>query len=170
MSVNQNAAGVISQYKDIIRDQDYKLQNLKMALNKSEQEIENMKKQLNELQQTNAQLFDQNILLKAQLAATTSSATTKQVKADAYSNSNGNNPVSVSTEISFYQLENSRLVDEVKTLNAKLNEALEMTEQSLNLSEVGRLRKDQEDLLELLTDQVSTEQIHFSYFISYETA
>lgn len=112
-----------------------------------------MKKQLNDVQQTNAQLFDQNILLKAQLAATTSNATANHVKSVA--NTNANNPVSASTEISFYRSENSRLVDEVKDLNAKLNEALDMTEQSLNLSEVGRLRKDQEDLLELLTDQVS---------------
>lgn len=155
LSINQNATGVISQYKDIIRDQDYKLQNLKIALKKSEQEIESMKKQLNEVQQTNAQLFDQNILLKAQLAATTSNVTANNAKTDANSNSNGNNPVSTSTEISFYRLENDRLVNEVKELNTKLNEALEMTEQSLNLSEVGRLRKDQEDLLELLTDQVS---------------
>lgn len=155
LSINQNATGVISQYKDIIRDQDYKLQNLKIALNKSEQEIESMKKQLNGVQQTNAQLFDQNILLKAQLAAATSNVTANHVKSEANSNSNGNNPVSTSTEISFYQSENSRLVDEVKDLNIKLNEALEMLEESLNLSEVGRLRKDQEDLLLLLTDQVS---------------
>lgn len=122
-----------------------------MALNKSQQEIENLKKQFDDVQQTNAQLFDQNILLKAQLAATTSN----HVKSDTNSNSNGSNPVSTSTEISFYQSENSRLVEEVKSLNIKLNEALEMTEQSLNLTEVGRMRKDQEDLLELLTDQVS---------------
>lgn len=113
-----------------------------------------MKKQLNDLQQTNAQLFDQNILLKAQLAATTSNVAANKVKPD--ENSGGNNPVSVSTELSFYQLENGRLLAEVESLNTKLNEALEMTEQSLNLSEVGRLRKDQEDLLELLTDQVSS--------------
>lgn len=156
LSINQNATGVISQYKDIIRDQDYKLQTLKIALKKSEQEMESMKKQLNDLQQTNAQLFDQNILLKAQLAATTSNVTiATKVKSDANSNANANNPVSASTELSFYQLENGRLLDEVQSLNTKLNEALEMTEQSLNLSEVGRLRKDQEDLLELLTDQVS---------------
>lgn len=52
------------------------------------------------------------------------------------------------------QTENRRLVQEVDLLNTKLNEALEMTEQSLNLTEIGRMRKDQDDLLELLTDQV----------------
>lgn len=54
------------------------------------------------------------------------------------------------------QFENRRLVQEVDLLNTKLNEALEMTEQSLNLTEIGRMRKDQDDLLELLTDQVKT--------------
>lgn len=152
LTINQNASGVISQYKDIIRDQDYKLQSLQISLKKSEDEIENMKKQMSELQQTNAQLFDQNILLKAQLAAT-SNATTNQKRLE-NKTADTINPVTSSTEISFYQLENSRLVDEVKNLNLKLNEALEMTQQSLNLSEVGKLRKDQEDLLELLTDQV----------------
>lgn len=51
-------------------------------------------------------------------------------------------------------------------MNSKLNEALEMTEQSLHLSEMGRLRKDQEDLMELLTDQV---QYSASSASSYES-
>lgn len=147
--MNQNDAGVISQYKDIIRDQDYKLQNLQSALKKSTDELENMKKQLSEMQQTNTQLFDQNILLKAQLAATSNATTNHQPHSDSQKQ-----PVSTSTELSFYQMENNRLAEEVQNLNAKLNDALDMTEQSLNLTEVGRLRKDQEDLLELLTDQV----------------
>lgn len=150
---HQNASGVISQYKDIIRDQDYKLQNLQIAAKKSEEEIENLKKQMNEMQQTNAQLFDQNILLKAQLAAATNGhhSTATQNGQSAYNN---NNLVSSATEIGFYRSENRRLENEVISLNSKLNDALELTEQSLSLTEIGKLRKDQEDLLELLTDQV----------------
>lgn len=146
---HQNASGVINQYKDIIRDQDYKLQNLQIAAKKYEQEIDHLKKQLNEMQQTNAQLFDQNILLKAQLAA----ATTSHSQTNQSANFN-NNLVSSATETEFYKSENRRLEQEVNSLNQKLNEALEMTEQSLNLTEIGKLRRDQEDLLELLTDQV----------------
>lgn len=161
---HQNASGVINQYKDIIRDQDYKLQNLQMAAKKYEDEIENMKKQMTEMQQTNAQLFDQNILLKAQLAATTNSH--QKVNNNSHSSTsatshtannqinNNNNLVSTATETEFYKSENRRLEQEVIDLNSKLNEALEMTEQSLHLTEIGKIRKDQEDLLCLLSEQV----------------
>lgn len=147
---NQNASGVISQYKDIIRDQDFKLQSLQNAVGQSNREIENFKKQLTELQQTNTQLFDQNILLKAQLAAATNGTGSAAHHATGPSSS-----VSSTTEMEFYKAENSRLNQEIDNLNSKLNDALDMTEKSLSLTEIGRLRKDQEDLLELLTDQVS---------------
>lgn len=161
---HQNASGVISQYKDIIRDQDYKLQNLQIAAKKSEEEIESLKKQMTEMQQTNAQLFDQNILLKAQLAAATNGhSTATQNGQSAYNN---NNLVSSATEAEFYRSENRRLNDEVNSLNSKLNEALEMTEQSLGLTEIGRLRKDQEDLLELLTDQVCNLSLKKNFYYS----
>lgn len=160
---HQNASGVINQYKDIIRDQDYKLQNLQMAAKKYEEEIENLKKQMTEMQQTNAQLFDQNILLKAQLAAATNSH--QSLNNNSHSSTSGhhttnnhlnnnNNLVSTATETEFYKAENRRLEQEVNDLNGKLNEALEMTEQSLHLTEIGKIRKDQEDLLCLLSEQV----------------
>lgn len=159
---HQNASGVISQYKDIIRDQDYKLQNLQLAAKKYEEEIENLKKQLTEMQQTNAQLFDQNILLKAQLGAATNSHQSINnnhhnggTSSNTTNNHNNNNTlVSSATETEFYKSENRRLEQEVADLNTKLNEALEMTEQSLNLTEIGKIRKDQEDLLCLLSEQV----------------
>lgn len=159
---HQNASGVIGQYKDIIRDQDYKLQNLQMAAKKYEEEIENLKKQLTEMQQTNAQLFDQNILLKAQLAAATNSHQAlnnhthngSASSSSAHNHNNNNNLVSSATETEFYKSENRRLEQEVADLNTKLNEALEMTEQSLSLTEIGKIRKDQEDLFCLLSEQV----------------
>lgn len=162
---HQNASGVINQYKDIIRDQDYKLQNLQLAAKKYEEEIENLKKQLTEMQQTNAQLFDQNILLKAQLAAATNShqsynnnthngSSSNNNATNNHHHNNNNNLVSSSTETEFYKSENRRLEQEVADLNTKLNEALELTEQSLGLTEIGKIRKDQEDLLCLLTEQV----------------
>lgn len=161
---HQNASGVINQYKDIIRDQDYKLQNLQIAAKKAEEEIESLKKQMTEMQQTNAQLFDQNILLKAQLAAATNGNST--ATQNGQSTNNNNNLVSSATEAEFYRSENRRLNEEVNSLNAKLNDALEMTEQSLSLTEIGRLRKDQEDLLELLTDQVCSFMVLFAENLS----
>lgn len=157
---HQNASGVIHQYKDIIRDQDYKLQNLQLAAKKYEEEIEHLKKQLTEMQQTNAQLFDQNILLKAQLAAATNSHQSTNNNSHGSNNNttnyhnNNNNLVSTATETEFYKSENRRLEQEVSELNSKLNEALEMTEQSLGLTEISKIRNDQEDLLCLLSEQV----------------
>lgn len=149
LTLSHEASGLVGQYKDIIREQDYKLQTLQDSIKMSRDEVEALKLQLAEAQQTNSQLFDQNVLLKAQLSATTGghhqNNNTDKVRKDS---------ISQNTQISFYESENCRLVKEVELLNKKLNEALEMTEQSLHLSEMGRLRKDQEDLMELLTDQV----------------
>ncbi|XP_037042026.1 general vesicular transport factor p115 [Bradysia coprophila] len=148
--LSHEASGLVGQYKDIIREQDYKLQTLQDSIKISRDEVEALKIQLAEAQQTNSQLYDQNVLLKAQLSATTGghhqNNNTEKLRKDS---------ISQNTQISFYESENSRLVKEVDLLNSKLNEALEMTEQSLHLSEMGRLRKDQEDLMELLTDQES---------------
>lgn len=153
LTLSHEASGLVGQYKDIIREQDYKLQTLQDSIKMSRDEVEALKSQLAEAQQTNSQLYDQNVLMKAQLAAATTSGN--------HQNNNNNHidkvrkdSISQNTQISFYEAENSRLVKEVELLNEKLNEALEMTEQSLHLSEMGRLRKDQEDLMELLTDQV----------------
>lgn len=150
LTLSHEASGLVGQYKDIIREQDYKLQTLQDSIKISRDEVEALKVQLAEAQQTNSQLYDQNVLMKAQLAATTGghhqNNNIDKVRKDS---------ISQNTQISFYEAENSRLVKEVELLNSKLNEALEMTEQSLHLSEMGRLRKDQEDLMELLTDQVN---------------
>lgn len=118
------------------------------------------------MQQTNAQLFDQNILLKAQLAAATNSHQAVHNHAHngsssgANNHNNNNNLVSSATETEFYKSENRRLEQEVADLNTKLNEALEMTEQSLSLSEIGKIRKDQEDLFCLLSEQVCITPSH----------
>ena len=119
-----------------------------------QEDVEKLKRQLAENQQTNAQLFDQNILLKAQLSAATNSTKPSATNNVENSTQSKNIEINESTKISFYQSENSRLLKEVDLLNDKLNEALEMTEQSLKLTELGQMRKDQENLMELLTDQV----------------
>lgn len=147
---SQNGAGVISQYKDLIREQDYKISALQITAKKSEDEIENLKQQIIELQQTNTQLLDQNILLKAQ--------------ANLSNPQSSHSHSSTNEDVNFYKAENLRLQAEVDSLNGKLNDALEMTEQSLGLTEIGRMRKDQEDLLELLTDQVRIIINHKTFF------
>lgn len=71
LTLSSEASGLVGQYKDIIREQDYKLQTMRNSLKQTQDDVEAMKRQMAEAQQTNAQLFDQNILLKAQLAAAT---------------------------------------------------------------------------------------------------
>lgn len=62
--------------------------------------------------------------------------------------------ISEITQISLSK--NSRLVRQIESLFEQLTEKVEIQEnkQSSQLSEIGRLRKDQEDLMELLTEQV----------------
>lgn len=158
LTLSHEASGLVGQYKDIIREQDYKLQTLQDTMKQAHTDIENLKRQLAEAQQTNTQLFDQNILLKAQLSAATGSGHQHSQTVQNYLPNSIKSDSCLSDEdrkqMTNLKEDNKRLMDEVMLLNSKLNEALEMTEQSLNLTEIGRMRKDQEDLLELLTDQV----------------
>lgn len=82
---------------------------------------------MEELQQTNSQLQDQNTLLKAQLSAGAVTITS-------------DNPPETHVET----VENAALQQKLKQLE---EENMEKD------SELERLRKDQDDLLELLTDQ-----------------
>lgn len=72
-----------------------------------------------------------------------------------------NDSIGQNTQISFYEGENSRLVKEMESLNQKLNEALGIV-QTLHESEMGRLRKNQDDLMVLLVEQVMFVQGLFS--------
>lgn len=132
LTLSNEASDLVMQYKGIIREQDVKMQSVQEQLNRLQVETDNLKAQLSEVQSHNANLTDQNILLKAQLAA-------------ASDNSSSNGPViSNETEMHFYKVENSRLQAELEDLRAKMRDEPE---------EVGKLRKDQGDLLMLLMDQ-----------------
>lgn len=144
----------MAQYKDIIRKQDSKLQSANAELRTKHNEAEALRKQLTDMQQTNAQLFDQNILLKAQLTAATSTTTTTTILPTEP------HAISQSTQIGFYEAENARLVREVADLHRKFSEmSVADTENKATSEEddVAVMRKEQEELLELLSDQVNTE-------------
>lgn len=112
---------------------------------------------MSDIQTQNSQLSDQNILLKAQLTA--SSGTSNQIQLDQRTDNSNNvseyeNTISnlqqqihslkhESTRISFYESENTRLLKEIDSLRIETN-----------TSEIDKLKKDQEDLLELLSEQV----------------
>ncbi|EFA08682.1 general vesicular transport factor p115 [Tribolium castaneum] len=113
LSLSEHENALLLQYKELIRDQDKKLQDVHKSLSNLQRENQDLKGQIEELRQTNSQLHDQNTLLKAQM----------QLSGTAVAEP-GN--------------------DKVKQLEAELVE---------KDAELERLRKDQDDLLELLTDQ-----------------
>lgn len=124
LSLSEHENGLLLQYKELIREQDRKLQDLQAAINNLNVQNRVQQVQLEEALQSNRQLQDQNTLLKAQLSAC---ATTDVVQ----------NAVKPPTE------------------DANLKQRLEQVEneKAEYAEDLDRLRKDQEDLLELLTDQ-----------------
>lgn len=157
LTLSSEASGLVGQYKDIIREQDYKLQSLRDSLKQQHDEMKSIQGQLVEAQQSNSQLFDQNILLKAQLSAATNPQQQQEPTTREGSALSDSHSISHSTQISFYESENARLVKEVSELNDKLSttEAVPKSNTvSTKSDELAQLRRDQEDLLELLSDQV----------------
>lgn len=140
----------MNQYKDIIRDQDSKIKSLTESLSRLEYEKSLLQSQLSEAMSSNSQLSDQNILLKAQLTAAS-----ETVRNSNHINHLENQMSSISidhqTQISFYQSENSRLLNEIENFKVRLLESERLVMENNN--EMDKLRKDQEDLLELLSDQ-----------------
>lgn len=156
LTLSQEASGIVSQYKDVIREQDVKLKRLEETLKRIDVEKTEMYKQLTEAINSNSQLSDQNILLKAQLTAASDLAQQNGMHSNHVNNVENQMAsmnIDYQTLISFYQSENSKLVAENHELKNSFNEARIKAEQ--NNTDLEKLRKDQEDLLELLTDQVS---------------
>ncbi|XP_063916288.1 general vesicular transport factor p115 [Zophobas morio] len=67
LSLSEHENALLLQYKELIRDQDKKLQDLQKNINNLHRENQDLKAQIEELRQTNSQLHDQNTLLKAQM-------------------------------------------------------------------------------------------------------
>ncbi|KAL5273138.1 USO1 family protein [Megaselia abdita] len=129
LTLSSEASDLVGQYKGIIRDLDKEIKSLKVQVNDANSSNSDLRQRIVELEGTNSQLADQNILLKAQLTAS--------------SISNGS-----PNDSSVLNLEIGRLQQENHLLQSKLAEEKDKT--SL---EMDKLRKDQEDLLELLSDQ-----------------
>ncbi|CAH1104722.1 unnamed protein product [Psylliodes chrysocephalus] len=130
LSLNEHENALLLQYKELIRDQDKKLQDMQKSMNNMHKTTQGLETQIKELQETNTQLIDQNTLLKAQLAVNPSNVTNGPQIIESIK------PLSSSIE--------SSLLERVKTLEIERDEAKK---------EIERIRKDQDDLLELLTDQ-----------------
>lgn len=115
-----------------------------------------MYKELCESENAFSQLNDRNILLKAQVTAAADLARQNGMHSNHVNNVENQMAsmnIDYQTQISFYQSENLKLVAENNELKNSFNQAQIRAEH--NNTELEKLRKDQEDLLELLTDQVS---------------
>lgn len=150
-TLSQEASGIVSQYKDIIRDQDSTIKTLESKLSNFEKENIALHSHLLEAQTTNSQLSDQNILLKAQLTAASENAHSTSLSSNHLEHQMSSITIDFQTQIQFYQSENSRLLNEIEIYKGRLYESERLNAENSN--ELLKLRKDQEDLLELLSDQ-----------------
>lgn len=147
LELNQEVSGVVGQYKDIIREQDAKIQLLQTNIKTLETTNAALKLQLDEVERTKGQLVDQNILLKAQLTAASELVNKANTTDLSQLSVNGPDP-----HAGLLQAENDRLNKELEHLKLTAGESCKAKEEKQ--CELEKLRKDQEDLLELLTDQV----------------
>ncbi|XP_058815260.1 general vesicular transport factor p115 [Topomyia yanbarensis] len=169
LTLSQEASGLVGQYKDIIRDQDNRLQKLQEQLRNAEAESAQLKTRLEQAQNTNSQLSDQNILLKAQLQAASDVQKSQQQSPFHLLPTHGEN-VNHQVEAlerqlatltmqqqdhlsraNYFETENRRLLAELEALKLRTYEAEQGARESKN--DLESLRKDQEDLMELMTDQ-----------------
>ncbi|CRK94131.1 CLUMA_CG007651, isoform A [Clunio marinus] len=168
LTLSQEASSLVAQYKNIIREQDGKLQSLNEKLREFEQKNEILTSKLSETMTSMSHINDQNILLKAQLSAagavgggavntqiTPSDENRFQVdqlqnQIQMLMNENSHQK----TKINFYESENSRLLNEIEEMKAVDNNVnIIKSENSELSSKIQSMTKDQEDLLELLADQ-----------------
>ncbi|XP_035914959.1 general vesicular transport factor p115 [Anopheles stephensi] len=174
LTLSQEASGLVAQYKDIIREQDARLQSLQQQLAHTEAKLHELTGALDQSQTSNRQLQDQNILLKAQLQA--ASDLRQQTLSSSASSplhllpAQGDRQEALEkrlslltleqqtdrSKIAYYESENSRLLSELEQLRMRVAAAESKANESG--TELDKLRKDQEDLLELLTDQESKMQ------------
>ncbi|GJQ79959.1 putative protein transporter [Trypoxylus dichotomus] len=131
LSLSEHENALLLQYKDVIRDQDRRLSDMQRQIEYLREEKQHLNNQLEDLQQTNLQLQDQNTLLKAQLL-TGATIVNNIPPAD-------QNP----PDKQQYHDQND-LIDKLKCIEMENRE---------KQSEIDSLKKDQDDLLELLTDQ-----------------
>ncbi|XP_052892527.1 general vesicular transport factor p115 [Anopheles moucheti] len=172
LTLSQEASGLVAQYKDIIREQDARLQALQQQLTHAEAKVLELTGALEHSQSSNGQLQDQNILLKAQLQAASDMRQQAIVSSSASSPlhllpAQGDQQETLEKRLSmltleqqtdrakivYYESENSRLLGELDQLRLRVTVAESKANESG--TDLDKLRKDQEDLLELLTDQES---------------
>ncbi|XP_066249415.1 general vesicular transport factor p115 [Euwallacea similis] len=148
LSLSEHENALLLQYKDLIRDQDKKLQEWQRKYAFLQKQFEDLKTQMEELQQTNVQMTDQNTLLKAQLAAGS-----PQVTNIVHEIHPVQSPPPEALTV-FVHGNNDVLLERIQKLEGD-SAKLEKVEEELaeKTAELESYQRDQDDLLELLTAQ-----------------
>lgn len=133
-------SGTLEQYKTLIRQQDARLQELMAQLEGLLQQNQSLQGALNDSLSANSLLKDENTLLKAQVSAAKSVPSGVQVPTPSQDD--------VRVE---YEAKLQTLAAEVARLSSELKTSQE-GQKSMG-EELEKMRKDQDDLLELLADQ-----------------
>ncbi|XP_036319935.1 LOW QUALITY PROTEIN: general vesicular transport factor p115 [Rhagoletis pomonella] len=145
LTLSSEASALVAKYKSIIRDLDGQINSLQQNAKRIEIKNAEIEQKLIQVENLNTQLYDQNTLLKAQLGAVQNdpSSTGEAATVSALN--------SAQIQTNLYCSENIRLTRELETLRKQLEHE---TNRANNASDdLQKLQKDQDDLLELLTDQ-----------------
>lgn len=136
--------GTLLQYKSLIRQQDACLQELRLEQQALVQENQTLKASLNDSLSAISHLKDENTLLRAQMSAAT--AIPSQAPPPAPTP-----PTLDDSRVQEYEAKLQGLSAEVTRLAGELKASQEG--QKAMAEELEKIRKDQDDLLELLADQ-----------------
>ncbi|KAH0955835.1 hypothetical protein HN011_005197 [Eciton burchellii] len=149
MSLSDNT--LVLQYKDLIREQDMQIQKLNQANDSLTKEKQELEIQVQELRSTVSHLRDQNLVLRA---AQTNIGHEKE-KPIAPSNNPDLEKELYKTMIADLESRLAEYAHITQDCKEKDNDKESELEHQLKskIEELEKLRKDQEDLLELLTDQ-----------------
>ncbi|XP_067635577.1 general vesicular transport factor p115 [Eurosta solidaginis] len=145
LTLSSEASALVAQYKGIIRGLDGQINILQQNSKQIEAKNADLEQKLSKLECLNTQLSDQNTLLKAQLGAVQNGLSTSGEASDT------NELSSTQFQANLYCAENTQLKQELETLRLQLDNEKQHAATANN--DLQKLQKDQEDLLELLTDQ-----------------
>lgn len=134
-------SGTLDQYKSLIRQQDARLQELMSQLDGLLQQNQSLQSALNDSIAANSHLKDENTLLKAQVSASKSLPVAAPIPM----------PIQEDPRVKEYESRIQELTAEI----TRINEQLKISQQGEKTvsEELEKLKKDQDDLLELLADQ-----------------
>lgn len=151
LTLSSEASALVAQYKGIIRGLDVQINSLQQALAAAESQNSKLEAQIEQLQATNIQLMDQNTLLKAQLSASQNGIVNSTAAGEPHQQVSAEALNAAHFQANLYYTDNLRLTKELATLQEKLTEQTQKA--SAAEDNYKKLQGDQEDLLELLTDQ-----------------